>query len=71
MMFGHRLLSFMNAFSRYNQIHMDPKVEEHITFVIDRGIFYYKVMPFDLKNAGATYQCLVNKVFKDQVDSNM
>lgn len=39
--------------------------------MIDEGIYCYKVMPFDQKNMGATYQWLVNKVFKDQIDHNM
>ena len=52
---GHELLSFMDAYSGYNQIPMNPADEEHTSFVTDRGLFCYKVMPFGLKNAGATY----------------
>ncbi|CAL8163647.1 unnamed protein product [Prunus armeniaca] len=37
------------------------------SFIIERGIYCYKVMPFGLKNAGATYQRLVNKIFKEQI----
>lgn len=37
------------------------------TFITDKGVFYYKVMPFDLKNAGATYQRLVNRLFKEHI----
>lgn len=44
---------------------MDSEDEKNITFVIDKGMYCYKVMPFDLKNADATYQHLVNKVFKN------
>ena len=36
---------------------------EHTTFIIERGIYCYKVIPFSLKNAGATYQRLINKMF--------
>ena len=68
---GHRLLSFMDAFSGYNQIRMNPEDEEHTAFITDRGTFCYRMMPFGLKNAGATYQRLVNKVFKDQIGRNM
>ena len=62
---GHELLSFMDAFSGYNQILMHPNDKENTAFITERGIFYYKVMPFGLKNAGATYQRLVNKMFAD------
>ncbi|KAL5803314.1 hypothetical protein ACOSQ4_031619 [Xanthoceras sorbifolium] len=57
---GHELLSFMDAFSGYNQILMHPDDQEKTSFIIERGIFCFKVMPFGLKNAGATYQRLVN-----------
>ncbi|KAL2532658.1 Protein kinase superfamily protein [Abeliophyllum distichum] len=60
---GHELLSFMDAYSRYNQIPMYPPDEEHTSFVTDKGLYCYRVMPFGLKNAGATYQRLVNKMF--------
>ena len=60
---GHNLLSFMDAFSRYNQIPMDKQDEESTTFITKMGLFCYRVMPFALKNAGATYQRLVNKIF--------
>ena len=39
--------------------------EEHTSFIMDYGLYYYKVMTFGLKNAGATYQRLVNMMFKD------
>ena len=43
---GHGLLSFMDAFSGYNQIPMDEQDEESTTFITNQGLFYYKVMPF-------------------------
>ena len=61
----HELLSFIDAFSGYNQILMHPDDQEKIAFITERGTFYYKVMPFGLKNAGATYQRLVHKMFAD------
>ncbi|KAL5580502.1 hypothetical protein UlMin_012944 [Ulmus minor] len=68
---GHELLSFMDAFSGYNQILMHPDDQEKTTFITERGIFCYKVMPFGLKNAGATYQRLVNKMFADYLGNTM
>ncbi|GMH13234.1 hypothetical protein Nepgr_015075 [Nepenthes gracilis] len=52
---GHELLSFMDAYSGYNQIRMSPDDEEHTSFMTDQGTYCYRVMPFGLKNAGATY----------------
>jgi hypothetical protein len=53
---GYGLLSFMDAFFGYNQILMHPQDREKTAFITDRGLYCYKVMPFGLKNAGATYQ---------------
>ena len=50
---GHELLSFMDAFSSYNQISMDPIDQEKTSFITGQGTYYYRVMPFGLKNAGA------------------
>ena len=60
---SHELLNFMDAFSDYNQISMDPNDQEKTSFVTGQGTYCYRVMPFGLKNAGATYQRLVNKMF--------
>jgi hypothetical protein len=68
---GYGLLSFMDAFSGYNQILMHPQDREKTAFITDRGLYCYKVMPFGLKNAGATYQRLVNKMFQAQLGRNM
>ena len=59
----HQLLSFMDVFSGYNQIRMDEADQEKTSFVTSQGLFCYKVMPFNLKSASATYQRLMNKMF--------
>ena len=51
----NQLLSFMDAFSGYNQIKMEEADQEKTSFVTSQGLFCYKVMPFRHKNAGATY----------------
>jgi len=57
------MLSFMDAYSRYNQITMHGPDEEKIAFIIDKGIFNFRMMPFGLKNVGATYQKMMTKIF--------
>ena len=68
---GHKLLTFMDAFSGYNQIKMAEEDQEKTAFITSQGLYCYKVMPFGLKNAGATYQRLVNKMFSQQIGKNM
>ena len=68
---GNQLLSFIDAFSGYNQIMMNPDNREKTAFITDRGTYCYKVMPFGLKNAGATYQRLVNRMFSEQLGKTM
>ena len=66
----HELLSFMDAFSGYNQIKMKEEDQEKTSFVTSQGLFCYKVMLFRLKNVGATYQRLMNKMFAHQLGRN-
>ena len=68
---GHELLSFMDAFSGYNQISMDPNDQEKTSFVTGQGTYCYRVMPFGLKNVRATYQRLVNRMFQKQIRTSM
>ena len=67
----HQLLSFMDAFSGYTEIKMEEADQEKTSFVTSQGLFCYKVMPFGLKNAGATYQRLMNKMFTHQIGRNV
>ena len=68
---GHKLLTFMDALSGYNQIQIDEEDQEKTAFITSQGLYCYKVMPFGQKNAGATYQRLVNKMFNKQIGRNM
>lgn len=69
--FGFRLLSFLDAYSGYNQIQMNlldaPKTE----FMTNKNNYYYEVMPFRLKNIVATYQRLMDRVFASQIGPNL
>ena len=56
---GHEAFSFMDGSSGYNQIRMVPRDEEFTAFHTPKGIYYYKVMSFGLKNVGATYQHVI------------
>lgn len=60
---GHRLPSFMDGFSGYNQIKIVPNNAEKTAFHTPVGNFHYTVMPFGLKNAEATYQRVMIAVF--------
>ena len=68
---GHKLLTFKDAFSRYNQIRMAEEDLEKTAFITSQELYCYKVMPFGLKNVRATYQRLVNKMFSKQIGRNM
>ncbi|XP_070022412.1 uncharacterized protein [Nicotiana sylvestris] len=68
---GYEVMSFMNGSSGYNQIYMAPKDEELIAFRTPKGIYCYKVMPFGLKNAGATYQRAMQNNFDDLLHKNV
>ena len=45
--------------------------QEKTSFVTSQGLFYYKVMPFELKNVGVTYQRLMNRMFAHQIGRNV
>ena len=64
---GHALLSFMDGFSGYNQIKMAPKDMEKTSFITPWGTCCYKVMPFGLKNVGATYQRATTTLLHDLI----
>ena len=61
------MFSFMDGFSRYNQIRMAPKDAEKTAFKTPIDNFYYTVMPFGLKNAGTTYQRTITFIFHDMM----
>ena len=50
---------------------MDPDDQEKTSFVIGQGTYCYRIIPFGLKNARATYQRLVNKMFQKQIGASM
>ncbi|XP_027171595.1 uncharacterized protein LOC113771181 [Coffea eugenioides] len=68
---GYVVLCFLDAFKRYHQIGMSEEDQEKTAFYTDRGTYCYTTMPFGLKNAGATYQRLINRLFKNQIGRNV
>ena len=68
---NHGRLSFIDAFQGYHQIPMSVFDEEKTTFITSRRAYCYKVMPFGLKNAGATYQRMVTTMFGHLIGKTM
>lgn len=58
-----KMLRFMDAHAGYNQIHLSEEDEEKTTFITDKGTFCYKRVHFGLRNEGATFQKLMDKIF--------
>ncbi|XP_043717790.1 uncharacterized protein LOC122665703 [Telopea speciosissima] len=68
---GHEILFFMDAYSGYNQISMYVPDILKTSFIAGRDTYYYIRMPFRLKNAGASYQRLINYLFRHQIGRNV
>jgi hypothetical protein len=68
---GCARLSFLDAYFGYNQIKLKREDEEKPAFITPYGVFCYQVMPFDLKNAGATYQRMMQNCLGSQIGRNI
>ena len=68
---GHACLSFLDAYRGYHQISMAEDDMEKIAFITPKGTYCYKVMPFGLKNVGATHQRMVSCMFGPQIHNIM
>ncbi|GJV93961.1 reverse transcriptase domain-containing protein [Tanacetum coccineum] len=68
---GFPFKCFLDAYKGYHQIQMAEEDEEKTAFITNQGIFCYTKMPFGLRNAGATYQRLVDKAFHGQIGRNL
>ena len=68
---GCKKLSFLYAFSGFNQIKMHPRDEIKTAFMTETCSYCYKVMPFGLKNVGATYQRLMDRVLAPMLGRNV
>ncbi|GKV11256.1 hypothetical protein SLEP1_g22522 [Rubroshorea leprosula] len=68
---GNERLSLLDAYSGYHQVPMAPEDEEKTSFYAGDEIYCYVMMPFGLKNVGATYQKMVTIVFRAQIGKNL
>ena len=67
----HGMMSFLDAFFGYHQIPIHLPDVEKTAFITPHGLYCYNVMPFGLKNVGATYQRLVTKKFRPLMGKTM
>ena len=63
----HPRMSFLDAFQGYHQIALAAEDQEKTTFISLDANYHYTVMPFGLKNAGATYQRMMTRMFRDKI----
>ncbi|KAL0409536.1 UNVERIFIED_CONTAM: hypothetical protein Sradi_1888000 [Sesamum radiatum] len=68
---GGELLSMMDTSQGYHQIMLALEDHKRVSFITSGSTFYYVAMPFGLKNVGATYQMLVDKIFRPQLGRNI
>ena len=61
----------MDGFSGYNQIRLAEEDQDKTFFTTPWGTYCYVVMPFGLKNAGATYQRVMMAIFHDMIHIDM
>ena len=68
---GQNQMSFVDAFQGYYQIALSTEDRKKTAFITPLGVYCYKVMSYGLKNAGATYQRMVTKMFKEKIGKTM
>ena len=68
---GYAVVSLTDGYAGYNQILVCPQDKGKTAFVIEWGTYCYRVMPFGLKNAGATYQRMATALFHDMMHQDV
>ncbi|GJX50503.1 reverse transcriptase domain-containing protein [Tanacetum coccineum] len=68
---GNEYYCFLDGFSGYIQIPIDPKDQEKTTFTCPYGTFAYRLMPFGLCNAPGTFQRCMMAIFHDMIEKTM
>jgi len=67
---GYEMLSFLDVIQGTTRSDVPPN-EDKTMFMTERSNYYYQVISFSLKNVGATYQCLMDKIFHDLLGKTM
>ena len=70
-MVGKKFFSFLDGFSGYNKIHIAPEDQDKTTFTCPWGTFAYRVLPFGLCNAPATFQREILSIFVDLINEGL
>ena len=70
-MYRHSRMILINAFQGYHQIALATEDQENMSFISPDTNYHYTVMPFGLKNAGATYQRMMSRMFREKIDHTM
>jgi hypothetical protein len=68
---GNKLFSFLDGFKGYNKIQITPEDQDKMTFTCPWGTFAYKVLPFRLCNAPATFQRAIMIIFSDLISEGL
>ena len=70
-MYRHSRMIFLDAFQGYHQIALATKDQENMSFISPDANYHYTVMPFGLKNAGATYERMMSRMFREKIGHTM
>ena len=65
--YGHLRMSFLDAFQGYHQITLTTEDQKKTAFITLDANYHYTMMPFGLKNARATYQWMMTRMFRDKI----
>ena len=68
---GKQFFSFLHGFSGYNQIQIAPEDQDKNTFTCSWGTFAYRVFPFGLCNAPATFKRVILSIFSDLINEGL
>ena len=65
--YGHPRMSFLDAYQGYHRIALAAENQEKTVFISPNTNYHYTIMPFGLKNTGATYRRMMTRMFRDKI----